>query len=248
MSLASPNTEDLTRTEYVVELVHPNLDLTKPSSTLTTSKTDQALEVILSKVTDLARSQSDLAQGQSSLVSRLTKSQSDLMQGTATILNEMSQRIESLEQRSLHSSRRTSRDTSRDASPTTDPGLGTITSKVTETPVAPSLACPPFVNLPSSEYLSCSALLVDSTESSYHGPRRSARLLNKPRMDYYHLDRPGSWIGRGSFVTETPRTGGQQGPRTLLPLEQQVTLQGSAFDYVREEGFYRPSAQTSESE
>src|SRR6218665_889736 len=118
MSVSSPNTEDLTRTEYVVELVQPNLDLTKPSSTLTTSKTDQALEVILSKVTDLAqgqsdlarsqsdlargqsdlaRSQSDLAQGQSSLESRLTKSQSDLMQGTATILNEMSQRIESLE-------------------------------------------------------------------------------------------------------------------------------------------------------
>src|SRR6218665_2226997 len=245
MSVSSPNTEDLTRTEYVVELVQPNLDLTKPSSTLTTSKTDQALEVILSKVTDLA-------QGQSSLESRLTKSQSDLMQGTATILNEMSQRIESLEKRSLHSSRRTSRhtsrDTSREASPTTDPGLGTITSKVTEKPVASSLACPPFVNLPSSEYLPCSALLVDSTESSYHGSRRSARLLNKPRMDYYHLDRPGSWIGRGSFVTETPRTGGQQGPRTLLPLEQQVTLQGSAFDYVREEGFYRPSAQTAESE
>src|SRR6218665_3279253 len=233
MSISSPNTEDLTRTEHLLELVQPNLDLTKPSSTLTTSKTDQALEVILSKVTDLARSQSDL------------------MQGTATILNEMSQRIESLEQRSLHSSRRTSRhtsrDTSREASPTTDPGLGTITSKVTETPVASSL-CPPFVNLPSSEYLPRSALLVDSTESSYHGPRRSARLLNKSRMDYYHLDRPGSWIGRGSFVTETPRTGGQQGPRTLLPLEQQVTLQGSAFDYVREEGFYRPNTQTSESE
>src|SRR6218665_847348 len=126
MSVSSPNTEDLTRTEYVVELVQPNLDLTKPSSTLTTSKTDQALEAILSKVTDLA-------QGQSSLESRLTKSQSDLMQGTATILNEMSQRIESLEQRSLHSSRRTSRhtsrDTSREASPTTDPGPGTITSK-----------------------------------------------------------------------------------------------------------------------
>src|SRR6218665_256078 len=266
MSVSSPNTEDLTRTEYVVELVQPNLDLTKPSSTLTTSTTDQALEVILSKVTDLARSQSDLArsqsdlarsqsdltQGQSSLESRLIKSQSDLMQGTATILNEMSQRIESLEQRSLHCSRRTSihtsRDTSRETSPTTDPGLGTITPKATETPVAPSLACPPFVNLPSSEYLPCSALLVDSTESSYHGPRRSARLLNKPKLDYYHLDRPGSWIGRGSFVTETPRTGGQQGPRTLLPLEQQVTLQGSAFDYVREERFYRPSAQTSESE
>src|SRR6218665_2285764 len=244
MSVSS-NTEDLIRAENLVELVQPNLDLTKPSSTMTTSKTDQALEVILSKVTDLA-------QGQSSLESRLTKSQSSLMQGTATILNEMSQRIESLEQRSLHSSRRTSRytsrDTSREASPTTDPGPGTITSKVTETPVAPSLACPPFVNLPSSEYLPCSALLVDSTESSYHGPRRSLRLLNRPKMDYYHLDRPGSWIGRGSFVTETPRTGGQQGPRTLLPLEQQVTLQGSAFDYVREEGFYRPSAQTSESE
>src|SRR6218665_3021175 len=258
MSVSSPNTEDLTRTEYVVELVQPNLDLTKPSSTLTTFKTDQALEVILSKVTDLARSQSDLArsqsdlaQGQSSLESRLTKSQSDLMQGTATILNEMSQRIESLEQRSLHSSRRasryTSKDTSREASPTTDPGPGTITSKVTEKPVASSFG-PPFVNSPSSEYLPCSALLVDSTESSYHGPRRSARLLNKPKMDYYHLDRPGSWIGRRSFVTETPRTGGQQGPRTLLPLEQQVTRQGSAFDYVREEGFYRPSAQTSESE
>src|SRR6218665_1534936 len=252
MSVSSPNTEDLTRTENLVELVQPNLDLTKPSSTLTTYKTDQALEVILSKVTDLARGQSDLAQGQSSLESRLTKSQSDLMQGTATILNEMYQRIESLEQRSLHSSRRTSRhtsrDTSREASPTTDPGPGTITSKATETPVAPSLACPPFVNLPSSEYRPCSALLVDSTESSYHGPRRSARLLNKPRMDYYHLDRPGSWIGRGSFVTETPRTRGQQGPRTLLPLEQQVTLQGSAFDYVREEGLDRPIAQTSESE
>src|SRR6218665_4101101 len=176
MSVSSPNTEDLTRTENLVELVQPNLDLTKPSSTLTTSKTDQALEVILSKVTDLA-------QGQSSLESRLTKSQSDLarsqsdlarsqsdlMQGTATILNEISQRIESLEQRSLHSSHRTSRhtsrDTSREASPTTDPGPGTITSKATETPVAPSLACPPFVNLPSSEYLPCSALLVDSTES-----------------------------------------------------------------------------------
>src|SRR6218665_491459 len=244
MSVSSPNTEDLTRTEYVVELVQPNLDLTKPSSTLTTSKTDQALEVILSKVTDLA-------QGQSSLESRLTKSQSSLMQGTATILNQMSQRIESLEQRSLHSSRRTSRhtsrDTSREASPTTDPGPGTITSKVTEKPVVSSF-CPPFVNSPSSEYLPYSALLVDSTESSYHGLRRSSRLLNKPKMDYYHLDRPGSWIGRRSLVTETPRTGGQQGPRTLLPLEQQVTLQGSAFDYVREEGFYRPSAQTSESE
>src|SRR6218665_2094357 len=100
MTVSSPNTEDLTRTENLVELVQPNLDLTKPSSTLTTSKTDQALEVILSKVTELA-------QGQSSLESRLTKSQSDLarsqsdqarsqsdlMQGTATILNEMSQRI-----------------------------------------------------------------------------------------------------------------------------------------------------------
>src|SRR6218665_1703897 len=265
MSVSSPNTEDLTRTEYVVELVQPNLDLTKPSSTLTTSKTDQALEVILSKVTDLARgqsdlarsqsdlarSQSDLAQGQSSLESRLTKSQSDLMQGTPTILNEMSQRIESLEQRSLHSSRltsrHTSRDTSREAPPTTDPGLGTITSKVTEEPAASSL-CPPFVNLPSSEYLPYSALLVDSTESSYQGPRRSLRLLNRPKMDYYHLDRPGSWIGRRSLVTETPRTGGQQGPRTLLPLEQQVTLQGSAFDYVREEGLDRPIGQTSESE
>src|SRR6218665_1543041 len=244
MSVSSPNAEDLTRTENLVELVQPNLDLTKPSSTLTTSKTDQALEVILSKVTDLAQSQS-------SLEYRLTKSQSDLMQGTATILNEMSQRIESLGQRSLHSSRRTSRhtsrDTSREASPTTDPGHGTIMSKVTEKPVAPSL-CPPFVNSPSSEYLPCSALLVDSTESSYHGPRRSSRLLNKPKMDYYHLDKPGSWIGRRSFVTETPRTGGQQGPRTLLPLEQQVTLQGSAFDYVREEGLDRPIAQTSESE
>jgi len=49
-------------------------------------------------------------------------------------------------------------------------------------------------------------------------------------------------------VTETPRTGGQQRPPTLLPLEQQVTLQGSAFDYVREEGLDRPIAQTSESE
>src|SRR6218665_127309 len=93
MSVSSPNTEDLTRTENLVELVQPNLDLTKPYSTLTISKTDQALEVILSKVTDLACSQSDLAQGQSSLESRLTKSQSDLMQLTATILNEMSQRI-----------------------------------------------------------------------------------------------------------------------------------------------------------
>ena len=67
-------------------------------------------------------------------------------------------------------------------------------------------------------------------------------------MDYYHLDRPGSWIGRRSHVTETPRTGGQQGPPILLPLEQQVTLQGSAFDYVREEGLDRQIAQTSESE
>jgi len=188
--------------------------------------------VILSKVTDLARSQSDL------------------MQGTATILNEMSQRIESLEQISGHisrrSSRHTSRWTSREASPTTDPGLGTLTSKVTKNLVAPSL-CPPFVNSPSSEYLPCSALLVDSTESSYHGLRRSSRLLNKPKMDYYHLDRPGSWIGRRSFVTETPRTGGQQGPPTLLPLEQQVSL-GSAFDYIREEEFDLPIAQTSESE
>src|SRR6218665_2375493 len=153
MSVSSPNTEDLNRTENLAELVQPNLDLTKPSSTMTTSKTDQALEVILSKVTDLA-------QGHSSLESRLNKSQTDLMQQTATILNEMSQRIESLEQRSLHSSRRTSRhtsrDTSREASPTTDPGPGTITSNATETPVAPSLACPPFVNLPSSEYLPCS--------------------------------------------------------------------------------------------
>src|SRR6218665_3889012 len=234
MSVSSPNTEDLTRTEYVVEFGQPNLDLTKPSSTLTTSKTDQALEVILSKVThlargqsDLARSQSDLAQGQSSLESRLTKSQSDLMQGTATILNEMSQRIESLEQSSHYSSRRTSRhtsrDTSREASPTTDPGLGTIMSKVTEKPVAPSL-CPPFVTSPSSEYLPCSALLVDSTESSYHGLRRSSRLLNKPKMDYYHLDRPGSWIGRRSFVTETPRTVGQHGPPTLPPLQHQMSL------------------------
>src|SRR6218665_486684 len=117
MSVSSPNTEDLTRTENLVELVQPNLYLTEPSSTLTTSKTDQALEVILSKVTDLARSQSDL------------------VQGTATILNEMSQRIESFEQSSRSTSRRTSRhtsrDTSREASPTTDPGLGTITSKVT---------------------------------------------------------------------------------------------------------------------
>src|SRR6218665_2268067 len=118
MSVSSPNTEDLTRTENLVELVQPNLDLTKPSSTLTTSKTNQTLEVILSKVTELA-------QGQSSLESRLTKSQSDLMQGTATILNEMSQRIESLEQSSRYTSRRTSRhtsrDTSREVSPTTDP-------------------------------------------------------------------------------------------------------------------------------
>src|SRR6218665_2443716 len=129
MSVSSPNTDELTRTENLVELVQPNLDLTKPSSTMTTSKTDQALEVILSKVTELA-------QGQSSLEARLTKSQSDLvrsqsdlMQGTAIILNEMSQRIESLEQSSRYSSRRTSRhtsrDTSREASPTTDPGLGT---------------------------------------------------------------------------------------------------------------------------
>src|SRR6218665_3836290 len=204
MSVSSPNTEDLTRTENLVELVQPNLYLTEPSSTLTTSKTDQALEVILSKVTDLARSQSELAQGQSSLESRLTKSQSDLarrqsdlMQGTANILNEMSQSIESLQQSSRYTSRRTSRHTSRytsrEASPTTDPGLGTITSKVTEKPVAPSL-CPPFVTSPSSEYLPCSALLVDSTESSFNVLRRSARLLNKPKMDYYHLDRPGSWI------------------------------------------------------
>src|SRR6218665_1481038 len=114
MSVPSPNTEDLTRTENLVELVQPNLDLTKPSSTLTTSKTDQ--EVILSKVTELA-------QGQSSLESRLTKSQSDLprsqsdlMQGKATILTEMSQRLESLEQSSRHTSRRTSRHTSRDTS------------------------------------------------------------------------------------------------------------------------------------
>src|SRR6218665_3268401 len=256
MSVSFPNTEDLTRTEYLVELVQPNLDLTKPSSTLTTSKTDQALEVILSKVTELA-------QGQSSLESRLTKSQSDmarsqsdlarsqsdLMQGTATILNEMSQRIESLQQSSRHPSRRTSRhtsrDTSREASPTTDPGLGTITSKVTEEPVAPSLY-PPFVTSPSSEYLPCSALLVDSTEFSSNGLRRSARLLNKPKMDYYHLDRPGSWIGRRSFVTETPRTGDQQRPPTLLALKQQVTLQGSAFNY--EEGLDIAIAQTSESE
>src|SRR6218665_2259156 len=161
------------------------------------------------------------------------------MQGTGTIINEMSQRIESLEQSSRYSSRRTSRHTSRDtrreASPTTDPGLGTITSKVTEKPVAPSL-CSPFVTSTPSEYLPCSALLVDSTESSFNGPRRSARLLNRPKMDCYHLDRPGSWIGRGSFVTETPRTGGQQGPPTLPPLEQQVTL-GSAVDFIMEEGF-----------
>src|SRR6218665_3064761 len=218
---------------------------------MSTSKTDQALEAILSKVTDLARSQSELVQGQNSQESRLTKSQSDLRQGTATILNEMSQRIESLGQSSRYSSRRTSRhtsrDTSREASPTTDPGLGTVTSKVTEKPVAPSL-CPPFVTSPSSEYFPCSALLVDSTESSFNVLRRSARLLNKPKMDYCHLDRPGSWIGRRSLVTETPRTGGQQGPPTLLPLEQQVTLQGSAFDYVREEGLDRPIVQTSESE
>jgi len=70
--------------------------------------------------------------------------------------------------------------------------------------------------------------------------------LNKPKMDYYHLDRPGSWIGRRSFVTETPRTGDQQRPPTLLALKQQVTLQGSAFNY--EEGLDRPIAQTSESE
>src|SRR6218665_4041201 len=109
MSVSSPNTEDLTRTEYVVELVQPNLDLTKPSSTLTTSKTDQALDVILSKVTDLARGQSNrargpsyparsksaLAQGHINLESRLTKSLSELMQGPETILNELSQRIES---------------------------------------------------------------------------------------------------------------------------------------------------------
>jgi len=76
MSVSSPNTEDLTRTENLVELVQPNLDPTKPSSTLTTSKTDQALEVILSKVTDLARSQSELAQGQSSLESMQTDQKS----------------------------------------------------------------------------------------------------------------------------------------------------------------------------
>src|SRR6218665_3673556 len=175
------------------------------------------------------------------------------MQGTATIINEMSQRLESLEQSSRYTSRRTSRhictsrDTSREASPTTDIVLGTITSKVTEEPVASSL-CPPFVTSPSSEYLPCSAQLVDSTEFSFNVLRRSARLLNKPNMDYYHLDRPGSWRGRRSLVTETPRTGGQQGPPTLLPLKQQVTLQGSAFDYVREEGLDRPITQTSESE
>src|SRR6218665_1706604 len=173
------------------------------------------------------------------------------MQGTATIINEMSQRLESLEQSSRYTSRRTSRhictsrDTSREASPTTDIVLGTITSKVTEEPVASSL-CPPFVTSPSSEYLPCSVLLVDSTESSFNGLRRSARLLHRPKMDYYHLDRPGLWIGRRSFVTETPRTGGQQGPPTQLPLEQQVSL-GSTFDYIREEGFDRPIVQTSES-
>src|SRR6218665_2099634 len=235
MSVSSPNTEDLTRTENLAELVQPNLDLTKPSLTPTTSKTDQALEFILSKVTDLARSQSDLArsqsdlaQGQISLESRLTKSQSDLalsqsymMQGTATILNEMSQRIESLEQSSRYTSRRTSRhtsrDTSREASPTTDPGLGTITSKVTEEPVAPSL-CPPFVTSPSSEYLPCSALLVDSTESSSNGLRQSARLLNRPKMDYYHRDRPGSWIGRRSLVTETLELEANRGHQPYFPL------------------------------
>src|SRR6218665_1388139 len=243
MSTSAPNTDDLTRTGNLEELVQPNLDLTEPASTLTTPKTDKALEVILSKVTELA-------QGQSSLESRLTKSQSDLIQGTATILNGMSQRIESLQQSSRHTSRRTSRhtrrDTSRETSLTTNPGLGTLTSKVTEKPVVPSL-CPPLVTTPPSEYLPCSALLVDSTESSCNGLRRSGRLMPRPTMDYYHLDRPGSWIGRRFFETETPRTGGQQGLPTLLPLEQQVSL-GSAFDYIREEGFDRPIVQTSESE
>ena len=65
-------------------------------------------------------------------------------------------------------------------------------------------------------------------------------------MDYYHLDRPGPWIGRRSYVTETPRTRGQQGPATLLTPEYQVSL-GSAFDYIREEEFDRPIVHTSKS-
>ena len=36
--------------------------------------------------------------------------------------------------------------------------------------------------------------------------------MNRPKMVYYHLDRPGPWIERRSYVTETPRTGAQQGP------------------------------------
>lgn len=70
--------------------------------------------------------------------------------------------------------------------------------------------------------------------------------MNRSRTDYFHMEKPGSWLGRRSLTTETSRTQDQLRTEALLSSEASVSLM-SAFYHLREEVIVRPAVQISES-
>lgn len=106
--------------------------------------------------------------------------------------------------------------------------------------------CHHLVNSPPPTSFPGSVSIGGPIESVTGFPRRSARLLNKPRTDYFHLKKPGSWIGCRTVVSDPSQSQGQHRPITLPPSGPQVSL-GSAFDYLREEDLIRPGCPISDS-
>lgn len=163
-------------------------------------RTEQMLESLLTKLTDLTR-------GTAAALDKLGQSQ-----------EELSNRLTSLErsrQSSRQSSRKTSRQSSRASTPNPNPCSLGPPSRITEKPVAFTTNAP-FVtslnlDLPPASILAGNALVPNTVPL-----RRSARLLSKMRPDYRLVGRSEEWSDRRTYVKEPSRGQGPQEPEDLL--------------------------------
>src|SRR6218665_1202825 len=181
--------------DYVVEEIREETqerrEDTEACASRPSSQTEKILEILLTKVTDLNRGQSEMEDRLSNSQLELAKSTASELQkltvGTAAALNElgkgqeeMSHRIMSLET-SRPFSRRTSRESSRTASP--NPNFYAPRLEITEKSVS-LIPSENLVNVMSKGDMSFSTTGETSTESVPTLLRRSSRLMSKPRFDY----------------------------------------------------------------
>src|SRR6218665_2360979 len=231
--------------DYVVEEIREETqerrEDTEACASRPSSQTEKILEILLTKVTDLNRGQSEmenrLTQGQTEMEDRLSGSQLELAKGQ----EELSHRIMSLET-SRPSSRRTSRESCRTASP--NPNFYAPRLEITEKSVS-LIPSENLVNVMNKGDMSFSTTGETSTESVPTLLRRSSRLMSKPRFDYRLVDKNPSWIGSKGLGKEPSQGRGPQGPELLLPQHTPRTLE-SYFDELREGDLIQPGAQPSE--